>query len=363
MTQASGATGADTSARTPTIAISLGDPNGIGPEVVLKALEALVPVYDARFLLVGSAEVLRMHARKMRLSAENVQVLDAAGIDTADKTAVLGTAGTETPDQICLLDTAGEEPINVEFGSETPAAGRLAMEAVERTVDLCLDGTAEAMVTAPLSKAAVHAAGFTFTGHTGYIARRTGAGDYTMMMVAGALRVGLVTTHVPVSEVPSLITSEAIGRHLHVMNRSLIEDLQISDPRIAILGLNPHAGDRGLMGDEEANIIRPAIEKAAADGIQTAGPFPADAYFARSGYERHDAVLAMYHDQGLVPFKALAFETGVNYTAGLPIVRTSPDHGTAFDIAGKGRASPKSMESAIRLALEIAERRKRQAQK
>jgi len=212
-------------------------------------------------------------------------------------------------------------------------------------------------VTAPLSKDAISRAGYRFPGHTEFIAERTGAESYAMMMVAGDLRVGLVTAHVPIAEVPSRITEAAILDKLRVIQRTLRQDFSIAEPTIAVLGLNPHAGDGGVIGKEEKEIITPALKTAQQGGMHVVGPLPADGFFATDLDSGYDAVLAMYHDQGLVPFKALAFDRGVNFTAGLPIVRTSPDHGTAYNIAGQGVADVGSMRSAIELAVEVASRR------
>ena len=314
---------------TPRLALTLGDPNGIGPEVVLKTLADETLRGTAEFVVVGSASVLRQHAERLGMAAPDVTVWDVA---------------------------PGEVP-EVAWGETTETGGRLAMRAVERATDACLRGEADALVTAPISKEAITLAGYRFPGHTEFLAERTHAAGYTMMLVSGGLRVGLVTTHVPVHDVASLVTSEAIIDKLRIMTASLRGDFGIGAPTVAILGLNPHAGDGGVIGREEIDIIGPAIESARAEGLGVAGPFPADGFFGQRGYERHDAVLAMYHDQGLAPFKALAMGGGVNITAGLPIVRTSPDHGTGFDIAGQGRANAGSFREAVALAAEVARRR------
>jgi len=326
------------------VAITLGDPNGIGPEVVLKSLHdpGLVPSMTP--VLVGSAHVLRVHADVLGFSDLDIHVVD------------------EVPDEVphgdvALLDVAEEDEPPVLFGSETPEGGRIAMRAVERAVDACLAGTVDAMSTAPISKKAIQQAGYDVPGHTEFIAERTGSAKPTMMMVAGGLRVGLVTSHVPVSEVPSAVTEQAILEKLHVLDASLRSDFGIENPKIAVLGLNPHAGEGGTLGKEEQNVIAPALDAARQEGVRVEGPLPADGFFATQLSADHDAVLAMYHDQGLVPFKALAFDHGVNYTAGLPIVRTSPDHGTALGIAGKGMALPGSMRSALEVAVAVARHR------
>lgn len=315
----------------PRIAITMGDPNGIGPEVVLKALadeglrEAVRPV------IVGAAPIM-----------ERVQA-DLELVGGADVVDVSGGNSDLTPD----------------YGVIDGRAGRLAMRAVEAAVDMCLSGDVDAMVTAPISKESVRLGGYDIPGHTEFIADRVAAATgadrlpHTMMMVSGALRVGVVTGHMPIRDVADAVTGRLIVEKLRVIDTSLRVDFGIDSPRIGVLGLNPHAGDGGVLGMEEIDIVSPALEAARSEGIDVAGPFPADGFFGRRADRTVDAVLAMYHDQGLVPFKALSFERGTNFTAGLPIVRTSPDHGTAFDIAGMGRASERSLAAAIRVAAQI----------
>ena len=315
----------------PRLALTLGDPNGIGPEVVLKTLADDDLRARVEPIVVGSEAVLRTHAAKL-------------GLDDV-------LAG------LTVWEVAPNVDIEVEWGQTTFRAGRIAMRAVERAVDACLAGTADAVVTAPISKEAITRAGYHVPGHTEFLAERTHAEGYTMMLVSGGLRVALVTTHVPVRAVTDAVTAEAILDKVGILDASLRRDFGIAEPKIAVLGLNPHAGDGGVIGTEERDVIGPALAMAHADGYSVAGPFPADAFFGRRGYERYDAVLAMYHDQGLAPFKALAMGGGVNFTAGLPIVRTSPDHGTGFDIAGQGRADASSFREAVMLAAEVARRR------
>jgi 4-hydroxythreonine-4-phosphate dehydrogenase len=271
--------------------------------------------------------------------------------------------GDPLPDEgLTMLEVLPGETPPVDFGRVTAAGGRLAMRAVEAATDACISGWADAMVTAPLSKDAIVQAGARFPGHTEYIADRTEAGAHAMMMVAGTLRVGLVTAHIPIAEVPSRITQSAIVEKIEVIHESLRQDFGIVDPTIAVLGLNPHAGDGGVIGREEDQVIAPALDAAQREGLHVVGPLPADGFFATDLDSGYDAVLAMYHDQGLAPFKALAFDRGVNFTAGLPIVRTSPDHGTAYNIAGQGVANEGSMRSAIELAIEVAARRATEAE-
>jgi 4-hydroxythreonine-4-phosphate dehydrogenase len=327
------------------LAITLGDPNGIGPEIVLKCLAdaRLMKFFDP--LLVGSPSVLQAHAQAMDLPLPPLVVVER-----------LPAVWPEG--QVVLLNVDVGRPFTVQFGKVTAEGGRLAMTAVEHAVRLCLEGQVDALVTAPISKEAIAQAGYADPGHTEFIARLVGSERFTMMMVADVLRIGLVTGHIPIWDVPKRITQAAILEKIEILHHSLWQDFGIDRPKIAVLGLNPHAGDGGVLGREEMETILPAIEEACRQGYLAFGPFPADSFFGIGAYRLYDAVLAMYHDQGLVPFKTLAFESGVNYTAGLPIVRTSPDHGTAYNIAGQGKASPESMRSALYLALDIARRRK-----
>ncbi|MDX1547853.1 MAG: 4-hydroxythreonine-4-phosphate dehydrogenase PdxA [Rhodothermales bacterium] len=332
--------------RRPRIAVTLGDPNGVGPEVVLKCLSDSRLTKFMEPLVVGSAHVLKVHANALGYRDLRVHVVQ------------------QPPEQIqeggiTVLDVARGEKPEVRFGEVAREAGALAMKAVEAATDLCLEGRADALVTAPISKEAIAMAGYSTPGHTEFIARRAGGDAYTMMMVSEGLRVGLVTGHIPIWDVPKRVTAEAIVETLRVIRAGLVQDFGIARPKIAVLGLNPHAGDGGVLGREEAEAILPAIEAVREDGALVFGPFPADSFFGIGAYRLYDAVLAMYHDQGLIPFKTLAFESGINYTAGLSIVRTSPDHGTAFNIAGEGKAAPGSMRSALYLAVDIARRRAR----
>jgi len=314
----------------PRLLLTLGDPNGIGPEVVLKALGDERLRQRARLTVVGARAPLAYYAERLGLG-------DAlAGVD--------------------VEEVPGGPP---EPGRVTAEGGAQAMAAVARACDLCLEGAADAMVTAPLHKEAIHRAGHPFPGHTEFLAERTGAPEVVMVLAAGALRVALVTTHLPLRDVAAAVTAEAVLRKLRQLDTSLRRDFGIARPRVAVLGLNPHAGDGGVLGTEERDVIAPALAEAARLGLDATGPHPADAFFGRRAYAHHDAVLAMYHDQGLAPFKALAQGGGVNVTLGLPIVRTSPDHGTAFDIAGRGLADPASFLAAAHLAADLVAARQR----
>ncbi|HYG69926.1 MAG TPA: 4-hydroxythreonine-4-phosphate dehydrogenase PdxA, partial [Anaeromyxobacteraceae bacterium] len=256
------------------------------------------------------------------------------------------------------VDAVGEGASRLTPGRVTAEGGAQAMAAVARGCDLCTEGAARALVTAPISKEAIQQAGYAFPGHTEFLAARTGAARYAMMLVSGGLRVALVTIHVPLAAVPGLVTHARILETLETVDAALRRDFGIAAPRLAVLGLNPHAGDGGVIGREEIETVGPAVEEARSRGLDARGPSAADGFFGQRLDRAVDAVVAMYHDQGLAPFKALAMGAGVNVTCGLPIVRTSPDHGTAFAIAGRGAADFGSMKAALLLAAEVAERRK-----
>ena len=325
------------------VVVTLGDPGGIGPEVTLKALHELGDA--APPLLVGSLDALRQHATRL-------------GYDPARFVATTAPFGAQ-PGDVPVLDVTGGASFKVDWGRATEEGGRVSMLAVEAATRLCLSGEANAMVTAPISKEAIALAGHDVPGHTEFIARLCGVEHPLMLLVADlpsgtSLRVGLVTVHVPLRRVADLVTKDAIQARLRTMEAALRQDFGIDRPKIAVLGLNPHAGDGGVLGDEEIATIRPALELARTEGINAHGPFPADGFFA-TDVAAFDGVMAMYHDQGLAPFKALGFDRGVNVTCGLPIVRTSPDHGTAYGIAGQGRADAGSMIAACRLAFGIAQ--------
>ncbi len=331
----------------PRVAISIGDINGVGPEVILKCLSDRRIYRFFSPLVVGSAAALEAHASM--LGMKKVSIRRVAAVDEIED---------KGEHHIWVLDEFPDEAPPIRIGQISEASGRVAMAAVTRATDLCVDGSVHAMVTAPISKEAVMHAGFNVPGHTEFIASRCNTRSFTMMMVAGDLRVGLVTAHVPVREVPNGVTAEAILEKSEIILQSLQTDFGVERPRLAVLGLNPHAGDGGVIGDEEETVVRPAIATIRAGGHLVFGPFPADGFFASRKFTQFDAVLAMYHDQGLAPFKVLSFNSGINFTAGLPIVRTSPDHGTAFDIAGEGKASPDSMRNALYAAIDIARRRR-----
>ena len=325
-----------------TIGISCGDINGIGLEVVLKALA--IKNIGAKYQLViyGSTKVVAYH--KNIISQENIQFhsIQSAAEAQAGRINIIN----------CWPDN-----VNITLGKATDLGGKCAYEALERAVKDLKAGEIDALVTAPIHKKAMQLANFRFVGHTEYITNEFKAKESLMLMVSDNLRVGLVTNHLPIREVAAAITKEKVLRKILIMAETLRIDFDIPRPTIAVFGLNPHAGDEGAIGDEDKQIIHAAIEEAKAKGIMAFGPYPADGFFGSAQHLKFDGLLAMYHDQGLVPFKALSFGAGVNYTAGLAAVRTSPDHGTAYDIAGKGEADESSFIKALYLAADIVHNR------
>lgn len=321
------------------VGITHGDINGIGYEVILKTFsdqrmtELCVPI------IYGSSKVAAYHRKALDLPAVNINVVSRAEEAGLNRVNIIN----------CV-----EDDIKVELTQSTPVAGRAAYKALEAAVADLKSGAIDVLVTAPINKHNIQNAQFHFPGHTEYLEQTLGDGQKALMiLMTDTLRVALVTGHIPVSQVPSQITVENIVTKLQVFNQSLKQDFTIIKPRIAVLALNPHAGDNGVIGNEEVELIKPAMEEAERLGVMSFGPFPADGFFGSKMYEDFDGVLAMYHDQGLAPFKALAMEEGVNYTAGLPFVRTSPAHGTAYNIAGQNLASESSFRQAVYTALDV----------
>lgn len=324
------------------LAISMGDYNGIGPEIIIKTLSQLITA-GATPVVMGHRSVFEFYSNTLDYPLPSYAVI---------------THPDEIKDgTVNFLNLESYASITPEPGNLTNHAGRAAMKAVETGIEWCQQKHTHALVTAPISKEAVNKAGYHIPGHTEFLADKTGTNEYVMLLVNDDLRVGLVTIHIPVVKIASQITIANILKNLRIINRTLKGDFNIPEPRIAVLGLNPHAGDGGIIGMEEIETLTPAIEKAREDEIKAEGPFPADGFFGKRKYMEYDCVLAMYHDQGLVPFKTLSFGGGVNVTGGLPIVRTSPDHGTAFDIAGKNVADPSSFQEATKLAIKLSKNR------
>jgi 4-hydroxythreonine-4-phosphate dehydrogenase len=320
------------------VAITMGEPGGVGPEVAVRAAHRAKDICVP--LIIGDKTVIEEALCMLKLPVRLV---------VTEEPAAREPAGQEQDIlQIIHTGPAG----GYRKGGPTEAGGRASVAAIRRALELTLAGRLDAMATAPISKEALRMAGYPWPGHTEMLAELTGTTDYAMMLMGGPLRVMLVTIHEPMRDVPALVTRESVLRTLRLALRAG-RMLSIERPRIAVSGLNPHAGEAGLFGSEEAESIMPAIEEARAEGIAADGPFPPDTVFLRASRGEFDIVVSMYHDQGLIPLKLLAFETGVNVTVGLPVIRTSPDHGTAYDIAWKGRAESSSMVEAVKAAVNL----------
>ena len=349
----------------PVLAVSMGDMNGIGPEVILKMLPGLMAHRSGQrtgILLFASRDALLHY---YQLAEPGTHPPSWLTVSQPAEWLYQGSSAFPVynenrmaagPGEI-LLVPAREGTERVSAGTITAYSGKLSMDAVSAGTEACLSGEADALVTAPISKEAIHLGGFRVPGHTEYLADLTGAEKVGMMLVNKAMRVGLATIHVPLRDVAGAISIGLIAERLQLYHQALKNDFGISGPKIAVLGLNPHAGDGGVLGTEELDVIGPALEMARKEGIDVTGPWPADGFFGTGGYKDVDMVFAMYHDQGLIPLKLAGFGGGVNVTAGLPIIRTSPDHGTAFPLAGKNMADSGSMLSAALLALDMIKRR------
>lgn len=326
------------------VGITQGDGNGIGYEVIIKALaddrilEMCTPV------IYGSSKIFGFYRKQIH------------NLEQPMNTNVINSARDAHQKRINIVNCLPDN-IFVEPGQPTAESAKSAIKSLECAVDDIRKGYIDVLVTAPINKRAMVNEGFGYTGHTEYLEKEFGVDEVAMIMVCDQLKVGVVTGHIPLKDVTKTLTTELILKKLRLMKKSLERDFGIDSPKIAVLGLNPHCGDGGLLGDEEQSIILPAVRAAGEEGILAFGPYSPDGFFGLGNYNRFDATLAMYHDQGLTPFKALAFELGVNYTAGLPIVRTSPDHGTAYDMAGRDLADPRSMISSIFTAIDVFKNR------
>ncbi len=326
----------------PLIGISIGDINGIGPEVIIKALS------DPRILryftpvIYCSAKVIGFYRKIVNEEFVYNQIKDLHGIN---------------PKKVNVYNI-WEENVEITPGEVNETGGKYALMSLTRAVEDLKNGKLDALVTAPINKDNIQSDEFQFPGHTEYLASTFEVDDHLMLMVADNVRIGVATGHIPLKDVAESLTADTIKSKVKVMIKSLKREFGISKPRIAVLGLNPHAGENGLLGKEEQEILQPAIEELRNSGQLVFGPFPADGFFGTMEFKKFDGVLAMYHDQGLTPFKYMAFEDGVNFTAGLPAIRTSPDHGTAYNIAGKNLANEKSMRAALYLASDMVAARK-----
>ncbi|HSO87849.1 MAG TPA: 4-hydroxythreonine-4-phosphate dehydrogenase PdxA [Draconibacterium sp.] len=325
------------------VGITHGDINGIGYEVIIKTLIEPHMTEMCTPIIYGSPKVAAYHRKAL-----NIDNLSFNHVRNANEA---------HPKRINIINCI-DDNVRVELGKSTREAGESSFNALDAA---CIDlehGLIDVLVTAPINKDNIQSEHFSFPGHTEFLAQRFKTDNYVMLMVSETMKMGVVTTHMPLSEVSKNITKEAVLSKLRIIAKSLRQDFSIPKPRIAVFGLNPHAGDNGLLGNEENDIILPAILQAKKEGIIALGPYPADGFFGSEDYRKFDAILAMYHDQGMIPFKLASFERGVNYTAGLPIIRTSPAHGTAYSLAGEDKASPESFRQAMFLAVDIFKNRK-----
>ena len=349
----------------PAIAVTIGDPAGIGPEISLKAAFSPEVLSVCRPVLIGDPEYLQEWTVRFGLPGSlrvvsrpaEIAVSPTGPLLLASYNAGVTSVRTgETSLRACKDDSGsdGQQLVHcIAMGREQQLAGALAAASIEAAVALCLAGEVAAMATAPINKKSLAMAGVPFPGHTEFLAHLTSCEDYAMAFIAPRLRVALLTTHVPLHDVPGLVQRTALGRLIRLVDREL-KSYGIERPRIALAGINPHAGEGGLFGDEEDREMVPAIDQCRSESIDVSGPYPGDTIFLRAARGEFDLVISCYHDQGLIPIKCLAFGEAVNVTFGLPIIRTSVDHGTAFDIAGRGLADEASMIAAIRLAAQLA---------
>ncbi len=327
------------------IGISIGDVNGIGMEVIIKSLldnrilEYFTPI------VYGNTKVASFHRKALNINDFSFQIIQSADQAHGNRANMIN---------------CWQEDVKITLGEQNEIGGKYAFISLQQAVDDLLENKIDALVTAPINKHNIQQEGFDFPGHTEYLQARAGGSDALMFMVSDELRVGVATGHIPVNAIVPNLSVASIVSKLTLMNACLKQDFWIRKPKIAVLGLNPHAGDHGLIGTEDEQIVAPAIAQAKAAGVFCFGPYPADGFFASETYTKFDAVLAMYHDQGLIPFKHIASRSGVNFTAGLPVVRTSPDHGTGYDIAGKNVASEFSFREALFAAVHIVARRREQ---
>lgn len=324
------------------VGITIGDINGVGPELLVKIFSDPRMAQVCTPVIYGASKVLSFYKKAIGNNDFNFTTIKSESEIIDKRTNVLN---------------CWEEETKIEPGIASAEGGKYSFMALQQACKHLSEGVLDALVTGPIDKKTMQQDGFRFPGHTEFLSQQFPSNEHLMMLVSDRLRVATLTGHIPVKDVAGALTSEKILSKLKAMHQSIRRDFGIGKPRIAVLGLNPHSGDSGLIGTEEQNIILPAIKTAFDQGILAYGPYGADGFFGSMNYQSFDGVLAMYHDQGLVPFKALSFDSGVNFTAGLPIVRTSPDHGTAYDIAGKGVASEDSFRTAIYVACDIVRKR------
>lgn len=325
------------------VGITHGDFNGISYEIIIKTFLDKRPLELFTPIVYGSSKIASYYRKTFDLNEVNFNLIKKADYANAKRVNIIN----------CFNDE-----VKIEIGQSSPIAGEMAFIALEKAIDDLKWDKIDVLVTAPFNKKNIQSEKFSFAGHTDYLASKFNTDDHLMLMVNRELRIGILTGHIPLKDVSSAVTKELLVKKIRVFNKALQMDFNIRKPKIALLGLNPHAGDQGLIGNEEIEIMKPAMEQLKEEGILVFGPYPADGLFGSSTYKDFDGIMSIYHDQGMLPFKTFAFDTGVNYTAGLPIVRTSPAHGTAFDIAGKNLASPDSFRQAIYLAIDIFRNRK-----
>lgn len=325
------------------VGISVGDLNGIGMEIILKTFsdkrmfETMIPV------VYGSSKALAFHRKTLDVPELHFTILKNAD---------------QLQDNTLNVVNCWDEELKMQFGVASVELGKYAFLSLKSAVEDLAGNKVDVLVTAPINKHTIQSKDFTFPGHTEFLAHYSNEDDYIMLMVSDRLKVATVTSHIPIKDVAAQITIDAVFSKIQILHKALIQDFGISKPKIAVLGLNPHSGDKGLIGKEDQEVILPAITKAKNAGILAVGPYGADGFFGSSIFTQFDAVLSMYHDQGLVPFKTMSFDEGVNFTAGLPIVRTSPDHGVAYEIAGQNKASESSFRQAVYLACDVYKTRK-----
>ncbi|MCY0970359.1 4-hydroxythreonine-4-phosphate dehydrogenase PdxA [Chryseobacterium wangxinyae] len=322
------------------VGISIGDFNGIGPEIIMKSLKDKTITDFFTPIIFGSGKLFTYQKNIFKLNLNFNYITEASQAQNG---------------KLNMLNLVKDNS-NVELGKPTEESTRMAIDSLEAATEALMKGEIDVLVTAPINKDEMVKMGFKHAGHTGYFEEKFNKKGL-MFLVTDGLKVAVSTHHIPISQVAENISKEKIKKQIKALNQTLIEDFSISKPKIAVLGLNPHSGDGGVIGNEEIEIISPAIKELSDQGILAFGPFPADSFFQPSKYKSFDAVLAMYHDQGLAPFKTLAYEEGVNYTAGLPFIRTSPDHGVAYDIAGQNIADEQSFTEAIFTAIKIFKNR------
>lgn len=325
------------------IGITCGDINSVSLEVILKALNNEAIFKSIIPIIYGNVKIASYH--------KNIVQLENLSFN------VLAQGERPRPGRINMVNCWNDN-VTITLGKPSPDGGKYAQLALDAAIEDVMKGEIDAIVTGPIHKLSMRMAGFSHLGHTAYLKEKSGAKDCLMFLISDRINVGLVTDHIPISQVSTEITKEAILSKIRIMEQSLMLDFGFEKPHIAVLGLNPHAGEEGLLGSEDEEMVRPAIIEAKKAGVFVAGPYSSDGFFGSGQFDKFDAILAMYHDQGLIPFKTLAYFNGVNYTAGLPFVRTSPDHGTAFELAGKNEADPKSMFHAIYTAKNIFLHRK-----